>query len=170
MDTCKGAVDLATKRRADCALKLEEAQRALQNADTDLDKNRAELAELETHVKCTSTSPSDNSLTVLSSAVARVLHDLKSVPTIPETVAACAEQEMTTPLAKLSSLAPQCVPSAESGAKHAANTNVGGDPVRRRLFGKSLTADVNMSDPSSQVFHDSDLQELTDQTALNFFL
>ncbi len=67
-------------------------------------------ARIETHGKCTSTSLSDNSLTVLSSAVARVLHNLKSVLTISESVAACAEQEMTTPLAKLSSLAPQCAP------------------------------------------------------------
>ena len=57
LDTCKNAVERALQRRADCALKLDEAQRALQNADRDLDKKRAEPAELESHVKCASTSP-----------------------------------------------------------------------------------------------------------------
>ena len=71
LDTCKSA------GRADCALKpTEDAKRALQTTDADLDKKRAELAEL----KCTSTYPADSSLTV-SSAVARALHHLKSVPT-----------------------------------------------------------------------------------------
>ena len=120
-------------------------------------KKRSELAELETRVKCTSASPSpsDNSLTMLSSAVSRVLHYLKSVPTIPESWLVCAEQEMTTPLSKLSSLASKMgVSHAEAGSKHAAGSSVGGDPVRRRISG--TLPDVTMSDPSAQVFHDTD--------------
>ena len=39
---------------------------------------------------------------LLQTIVARVLHDLKSVPTIPESVTMCAEQDMTTHLSKLS--------------------------------------------------------------------
>ena len=38
LDTCKSAVERAMTRLADCARKLEEAQRALRNADTDLHK------------------------------------------------------------------------------------------------------------------------------------
>ena len=75
LDTCQSAVACAMTCRADCALKpTEDAKPALETTDADLDKKRAELAKL----KCTSTSPSDSSLTV--SSAARALH-FKSVPT-----------------------------------------------------------------------------------------
>ena len=77
----------------------------------------------------------------------------------------CAEQELTTPLSKLSFLASKMgVSRAEADSKHAADSSVGGDLVRRRISGKSF--DVTMSDRSAQVLHDADLKERTEKTAL----
>ena len=123
LDSCKSAVECSMKRRADGALKLEEAKRALHTADLD-EKNVWNWPISKTHVQCASTSPSANSLAVFSTAVARVLHDPKSVSAIPQSFMG-AEQEMKTLLAKLSSRATHSAPPTGSGAKHPADTNVG---------------------------------------------
>ena len=140
LDTCKSAVERAMTRLADIVRSKtrRSAMRTTKCRHRSPHKNARNLQSSK-HVSSAHPlplSPSDNSLTVLSSAVSRVLHDLKSVPTIPESWLVCAEQEMTTPLSKLSSLALKMgVSHAEAGSKHAAGSSVGGDLVRRRRAG-----------------------------------
>ena len=170
LDTCKSAVERALTRLADCARKLEEAQRALRNAETDLHKKkRADLAELETRVRCTSTSPS--SLRQFSHSV--VLSRF-SCPTRPEVrthnfrILACAcRARDDDPLSKLSSLASKMVCPMQKLVRNTQQARVLEEIlVRRCISGTSL--DVATTDPSAQVFHDTDLKELTEWTALSF--
>ena len=125
-------------------------------ADADLDKKkRAELAEFETHVKCTSTSSSENALTVLSTAVARIEHDPKSVSTSPESVTEYAEQKMKTLLAKLSFLGTQSALPADSGTE-------------TRML-EEICAGGVLQENQTPPFQ-GDETRLTDWTPLNFLL
>ena len=131
LDTCKSAVERAMTRLADCALKTRRSAMCPTKCRHRSPHKNARNLKSSKHVS--SAHPlllprSDNSLTVLSCAVSRVPHDLKSAPTIPESWLVCAEQEMTTHLSKLSSLASKMgVSHAEAGSKHAAGSSVGGD-------------------------------------------
>ena len=58
------------------------------------------------------------------------------------------------------------VSHAEVGSKHAAGSSVGGDPVRRRISG--TLPDVTVSDPSAQVFHDTDFSHAASSSECGF--
>ena len=95
LDTCKAAVERAAKRKAECCKALEAAQHATRVAETDLSANTAELAELEVAVASEGASQQPSSLTILTSALSRVMSELKSSPVVPQNITENAEMQMT---------------------------------------------------------------------------
>lgn len=93
LDSCRGAVERAQRRHSECMQAVVDAQAAVEQAATDLALKKKELAELEAAVSAEAAH--GNSLDCLTSALSRVMAELKTSPVVPAHITMGAEAQMT---------------------------------------------------------------------------